>query len=125
MLCHSELVEVKRVPGKGRGVFARHRIPKGSLIERVPVILLPIREMGRPETTLGRFCFLRSRSTVAVALGYGSLYNHSYSPNARYDEEPGARMTFTALRAIRPGEEVTINYNGEPKDRAPVGFKVM
>ncbi|HZU37814.1 MAG TPA: SET domain-containing protein-lysine N-methyltransferase, partial [Gemmataceae bacterium] len=81
-------------------------------------------EGGLEASILKRYVFIRSRSTVAIALGYGSLYNHSYMPNARYDDEPGPAMTFTALRTIRPGEEITVNYNGDPKDRSPVGFEV-
>jgi hypothetical protein len=29
------------------------------------------------------------------------------------------------LRDIDPGEEITVNYNGEPEDAAPVGFQVV
>ena len=32
---------------------------------------------------------------------------------------------FTALRAIEPGEEITVNYNGDPEDGSPVGFEVI
>ncbi len=111
MLRHSELVYVKKVPGKGRGVFARQAIEKGAVIERVP--------------TLSRFCFIRNETTLAIALGYGSLYNHSYKPNARYDDEPAAQMIFTAIRNIAPDEEITINYNGAPWRKADVGFEVV
>jgi SET domain-containing protein len=62
---------------------------------------------------------------VAVALGYGSLYNHSYTPNARYDDESPQIKIFTAIREIAAGEEITINYNGEPSDESPVWFKVV
>jgi SET domain-containing protein len=62
---------------------------------------------------------------VAVALGYGSLYNHSYQPNARYDDESGKTKVFSALRDIAPGEEIVVNYNGVPEDKTPVWFKVM
>jgi SET domain-containing protein len=123
---HSDSICVKRVGGKGRGVFARRPIAEGAIIERVPGLLAPLEQATGVASCpiLSRYVFLRNRSTVAVALGYGSLYNHSYSPNARYDEEPGALMAFTALRPIATGEEITINYNGDPEDRAPVGFEV-
>ena len=32
---------------------------------------------------------------------------------------------YTALRDIAPGEEITVNYNGDPSDRSPVGFDVI
>jgi len=124
---HSDLVFVKRVKGKGRGVFARRRIAEGALIERVPVILMPINLLvgGLDNPLLAKFVFYRNRSTVALALGYGSLYNHSFTPNARYEDEAGARMVYIALRGIAPGEEITINYNGDPEDRSSVGFEVV
>ena len=71
------------------------------------------------------YCFEWGRGTVAVALGYGSLYNHSYQPNARYDDESGQAKVFRAIRDIAPGEEIVVNYNGEPGDETPVWFKVM
>src|SRR4051812_29125897 len=90
---HSELVFVKRVKGKGRGVFARRAVPRGAVIERVPVLLVPIAE-ARASPTVADYCFLKDERTVAVALGYGSLYNHSYRPNARYDYGAGATLVF-------------------------------
>ena len=60
-----------------------------------------------------------------MALGYGSLYNHSDRPNARYHDEGGRTKVFTAIRDIGPGEEITVNYNGDPCDETPVGFEVV
>ena len=96
------------------------------MIEHVPVLLVPLRQVsGSGAPALARFCFLRGRSTGAIALGYGSLYNHSYAPNARYEEGPAATMLFLALRPIEAGEEITVNYNGDPHDDSPVGFEVL
>jgi uncharacterized protein len=124
---HSESIEVKQIHGKGRGVFARRRIRKHEVIERVPVIVLPMEaiEDATPGPGLANYCFLWGRRSVALALGYGSLYNHSYKPNARYDDVGPRTKVFTALRDIAPGEEITINYNGEPVDRSSVGFDVI
>ena len=124
---HSQLVCVKNIRGKGRGVFARRPIPKGTVIERVPVVLVPIQQIvgGWNNPAVARFGFVRDRWTVAVALGYGSLYNHSYRPNARYEDRPAATMVFTAIRDIAQGAEITVNYNGNPEDKSPVGFDVI
>jgi SET domain-containing protein len=124
---HSNLVYVKRVKVKGRGVFARKPIAEGAVIERVPVILMPISLLvgGLDNPLLAKFVFYRNRSTVALALGYGSLYNHSFTPNALYRDEAGATMVYVALRNIAPGEEITINYNGDPADHSAVGFEVV
>lgn len=126
-LTHSDLIAVKRVKGKGRGVVARRAIRAGEVIERVPVLVLRLDEIrdGDGWTGLAGFCFLWGEGTVALALGYGSLYNHSFDPNSRYDDEGQRVKVYTAIRDIGAGEEITINYNGEPTDRSPVGFEVV
>jgi len=120
-------IEVKQTKGKGRGVFARRLICDGEVIERVPVLVLPVGETrsNSGTTRMAGYCFEWGRGTVAVALGYGSLYNHSYKPNARYDDESGQTKVFRAIRDIAPGEEIVVNYNGEPEDETPVWFKVI
>jgi hypothetical protein len=127
VLTHSDAIEVKRVRGKGRGIFARRLLRRGAVIERVPVLVLAVEELrdARSWDGLAGYCFLWSRGSLALALGYGSLYNHSYRPNARYDDEEGRIMVFTALRDIGRGEEITVNYNGAPGDETPVGFDVV
>jgi len=126
-LRHSDAIEVKQIKGKGRGVFARRLIHDGEVIERVPVLVLPVGETrtATGPTRMSGYCFEWGRGTVAVALGYGSLYNHSYQPNARYDDESGQAKVFRAIRDIAAGEEIVVNYNGEPEDETPVWFKVM
>jgi SET domain-containing protein len=122
---HSELVCVKKVKGKGRGVFARAAIRKGTIIEQVPVLVVPIKNLvgGLENEILRKYFYIWTRGNVAVSLGYGSLYNHSYTPNADY-EHGNSSMIYRALRHIAAGEEITINYNGDPKDLSPVGFEV-
>ena len=123
----SESIEVKRIKGKGRGVFARRLIRKGEVIERVPMLVLSSEdfENGLAGTLLANYCFAWGRNTVGLALGYGSIYNHSYKPNARYDDVGPQTKEFTALRDIPPGAEITVNYNGEPKSRTAVWFEVV
>ncbi len=123
----SASIEVKRIKGKGRGVFARRLIRKGEVIEVVPMLVLTAEEFegGVSATTLSNYFFAWGKNSVALALGYGSLYNHSYRPNARYDDVGPQTKDFTALRDIEPGEEITVNYNGKPKSRAAVWFEVV
>ncbi len=120
----SDAIEIKRAKGKGRGVYARRAIRKGEVIERVPVIVLPVEEYakGLARTALRDYCFGWGEGQVALALGYGSLYNHSYRPNARYLDVGPRAKEFTALRDIGPGEEITVNYNGKPRGRSKVWF---
>jgi SET domain-containing protein len=126
-LTHSTAIEVRAVRGKGRGVFARRPIGAGEVIERVPVLLVDAQDLRDRDGWIGlaSYCFLWDTGRYALALGYGSLYNHSYLPNARYDDAGRMTKVFTALRDIAAGEEITVNYNGDPDDRAPVGFTVV
>jgi uncharacterized protein len=123
----SDAIEVKQIKGKGRGVFARRLIYDGEVIERVPVLVLPVGESrgASGPTPMSDYCFDWGRGMVAVALGYGSLYNHSYQPNARYDDCSGQTKIFMAIRDIAPGEEIVVNYNGEPGGPVAVWFKVQ
>ena len=62
----------------------------------------------------------------AIALGYGSMYNHANPANMRYASAfEGRAIRFTAARTIKGGEELTINYNrtrGEPTSDEDVWF---
>jgi uncharacterized protein len=120
------MIAVAESGNKGRGVFAQKRFRAGELIERCPVILLNPAERDRiGSTILAMYCFCWGTDSekMAIALGYGSIYNHSYEPNADFHRavEDGA-IDFVALRDIDRGEEITINYNGSPEDQSPIWF---
>jgi SET domain-containing protein len=89
-------------------------------------VLVPIKDLadGLKNPTLNKYFYLWTKTHVAVCLGYGLLYNHSYEPNAVY-EHGVQTMTYRALRDIAEGEEVTINYNFDPNDQSPLSFDVV
>lgn len=126
-LMPSTMIEIKRTRGKGRGVFARVLIPAGTVFERAPLLVMSAREALESEhsNVLPAYVFEYGKGKVALALGFGSLYNHSYSPNARYDDAGGQIKEYRALRDIQPGEEITINYNGAEDVMDPVDFHVV
>ncbi len=120
---------VVHFPGKGRGVVALRPFAAGELIERAPVVIVPAREVPTlSATALGRYYYEwgEQDEQAALALGFGSLYNHSFDPNASYEfREDDGVIEYLALRDIDAGEELTINYNnlGEYAD-SPLGFDV-
>lgn len=122
----SAYIEVKFTSNKGRGVFARKHIPAGTEFEKVPVLVLPEEEAlsGEAGEVLADYVFEWGEGTVALALGFGSIYNHSYRPNARYDDCRKMTKIYTALVDIEAGEEITINYNGHEDGTEYVGFDV-
>ncbi len=121
-------VTVGAAMGKGRGVFARERIRTGEIFERAPVIVSPGSEwVNLEKTVFYHYCFGWGPQLehAAVALGYGSLYSHSYQPNAVYIRRlDDLLIDFQALRDIEPGEEITVNYNNDPTNQEPVWFEL-
>lgn len=115
-------IEIRKSRGRGRGVFATERISEGSVIESCPVILF---KQKTSDHMLQEFAFRWDKNTVALSLGWGSLYNHSYTPNAACDQRKRAKcIDVVALRDIEAGEEITFNYNGPPDDDSPLWFDV-
>ena len=117
---------VKDSPGKGRGIFSQRNFKKGEVIEICPVIVLPAEEIDSLELTqLYNYYFAWGPDSkdAAIALGYGSLYNHSYNPNARYYKDfENSLLKYICIRDIQEDEEITINYNCNPEDKTPVWF---
>lgn len=113
--------------GRGRGVFATRLIRKGEVIERAPVVVIPKSEWKHAQKTViddYAFDWGDERDHAAIVLGYGSLYNHSKIPNARFVDRAGKKLyEFVALRDIEPDEEIFTNYNGEPDDQTPLWFE--
>ena len=120
------LIRVKESSGKGRGVFAEKNFKEGEIIETCPVIVFPAEEVDALESIqLSNYYFAWGAASeeAAIALGYGSLYNHSYTPNATYQKDfDNSLLKYICIREIQKNEEITINYNGNPKDETPVWF---
>ena len=122
-------IKIAEFPNKGRGVLATSEFVAGQTVERCPVIVIPASEAPLiRDTRLSHYYFEWGDDCkqAAIALGYGSLYNHSYSPNARYEfREAEDYLEFIALRDIQAGEEITINYNNlGPSASHPLKFDV-
>lgn len=111
----------------GLGVFTKTHIPAESVIEVCPIIYLPEQDIpALQKTVINNYYFEwdDDRKGGAIALGYGSIYNHSFKPNACYDVDvESQRLYILAYRNIVPGEEITINYNGDPGNKDPLWFE--
>jgi len=118
---HPADVFVARSSLHGRGVFAGRTFFAGETIEDCPVLLLPAERVIA--LGLDGYCFEWTAGQVAIALGFGSLYNHAWHPNAQYDHDYGAGIvTYSAVRHIAAGDEITINYSGDPDGRTELWF---
>lgn len=119
-------ITVKNTEKYGRGIFAIRNIKKGEFIEEAPVIVITIIEWKLMKKNILSNYVFRWGEDKALALGYGSLYNHSYTSNARYlTNIENQSIDFYAREDIQEGEEITVNYNGDPNDQALIWFEVI
>lgn len=109
---------------QGRGVFTAEAIANDSIIEICPVIVVPGKDFDRiHESFLHDYYFIwEGVAETAIALGYGSLYNHSESNNADYEMDfPSQTISIIAQRDIEAGEEICIDYT-DGQDRSTLWF---
>ena len=97
----------------GRGVFAAVPIAAGDIVEECPVIRFPAAEREHIDATLIDEYYFDWDGDGAIALGLGSLYNHSDTPVAEYIKDTvNDVLVVRAVSAIAAGEEITFSYSG-------------
>ena len=119
-------IDFKTSPKKGRGIFTSKSIKKGTVLEISPVIVLTEKERATIEKTL-LFHYIfewgNDKKKAAMALGYVSMFNHSYSANCEYEMDYKLKtMTIKTVCDVKKGEELFINYNADPNDKTKVWF---
>ncbi|MEK7168548.1 MAG: SET domain-containing protein-lysine N-methyltransferase [Patescibacteria group bacterium] len=127
----SNKIYIKRskILNAGRGVYALSNIKKGEVIERCPIIEVPKHDMANLNESIlvtYFFYFGKKKQRLLIALGFGSIYNHSHKPNAIYEIKLTENtINFIALNDIKKDEEITFNYShGNPKNKNPLWFEV-
>jgi SET domain-containing protein len=113
---------------RGKGVFTTEYIPKGILIEVAPVIVMSNEQrMLLDQTLLHDYIFEwgRNKKQCCLALGYISIYNHSYHSNCEYEMNFAKEIiSVKSVQDIHAGDELLINYNGTYNNSKPVWFDV-
>jgi uncharacterized protein len=108
------------------GVFSRTAFKQGEIIECCPLIVFPAEDMEFLQyTNLYNYYALKSKENLppVLALGFGSIYNHSSPSNAEYKIElDEKRLIVTAVCSIAANTEITINYNGAFDNDNKVAF---
>lgn len=100
----------------GRGIFATRDIEHGEVIERSPVIVIES-ESHISGTILEAYVFewRGQKKDCAIALGVGSIFNHSWNPNVAYRPVLSKmEIHYKAARDISKGEQLFINYGYTP-----------
>jgi SET domain-containing protein len=122
----SDAVYVANSKAKGRGVYTNKALEANMVIEIAAVIVMSAQDRKLLDQTLLHdyiFEWGVQKNLCCMALGYVSLYNHSYHSNCTYDMDFKKKtITITNTRKIKKGEELFINYNGDPDKKTPVWF---
>ncbi|MET0242808.1 MAG: SET domain-containing protein-lysine N-methyltransferase [Flavitalea sp.] len=113
----------------GKGVFTSEDLPRGTVIEMSPVIVMNGSDRKLiDQTKLYDYIFEwgDGEDQCCMALGYIPMYNHSYKSNCEYDMDYDDEiMTIKTVRKIKAGEELFINYNGEWNNEKKLWFEAI
>jgi SET domain-containing protein len=119
---------IENSANRGLGVFTSENIEAGTVIEISPVIVMSGEDRKLLDKTLLHdyiFEWESEKNKCCMALGYVPVYNHSYQANCEYEMDfETAKIKITAVRFIKAGQELFINYNGDWNDSKPVWFDV-
>src|SRR3989344_893025 len=112
------------MPGVGEGLFAVYRIAEGEFVLEYTGERLPT---GTAEDAGSRYLFVLDKEWTidgSVPDNTAGFINHACEPNCEASVEDGHIMIY-AVRAIRSGEELTIDYGEENFKEfiEPVGCK--
>jgi SET domain-containing protein len=121
-----EDVHVAETKKMGRGVYTKRAIVAGTLIELAPVIVMNGEERKQLDQTLLHdyiFEWGENKEQCCMALGLIPVYNHSYQSNCEYEMYFSKEViAVKAVRDIKAGEELFINYNGDWDNKGKVWF---
>ncbi|WP_116106929.1 SET domain-containing protein [Lewinella sp. IMCC34191] len=111
-MLHLPFIYVRPSPLGGRGVFTAQDIAAGTIVELAPVIVLSSQDRAVIHATgLHDYYFLWDVDGAAIALGYGSLYNHASEGNLDFEMDYDYdQIRFVAARNVAAGDELLINY---------------
>ncbi|KAF9086094.1 hypothetical protein BGX23_009141 [Mortierella sp. AD031] len=105
-------LQIQDCGAKGRGVLTTVAIPARAVIDISPILLFPTKEYTThgQHTQLDHYTY-RWKGGMALALGLGSMFNHSCSPNIGFQRDiENGLIRYSALREIQAGEELCISY---------------
>ena len=106
-------VEVRASPIDGQGVFAAEAIPARRRIGEIRGERISVAQARIRATRYERVMMVEVSETHALDFHKSTdamrYTNHSCAPNAGLVIRRG-RVSFRSLRAIEPGEEITVNY---------------
>jgi uncharacterized protein len=111
---------------KGWGVFTNKPIPKNTIIEISPVLVMTSKEkVLLDQTKLFNYIFDWNQDQCCMAMGNVPIYNHACPSNCEYFQDyENNTIYIKTVRSIKANEELTINYQGDFDSEKPVWFEV-
>lgn len=108
-------IRKSRIPNAGYGVFCNRPFRAGEVVEVAPIIEVPRSVVYTADNILWSYVFTSHNDPkcVVLALGYGSMYNHSSKPNVGHfvnGYDPKRLLTFRAIKDIPEGAELLLDY---------------
>lgn len=120
-------VSKSKIPNSGRGVFASTKIKAGEVVESCPYIEIPKEQLESLERSVFInyvYFFGKKKNRMLIPLGFGAIYNHSYTPNAIYKIKPKEGVIeFISINNIKRAEEITVNYIQGNDKNVPLWFE--
>lgn len=122
------MIEVRQSNIHGRGVFAAAPIEVGAQFHTAQLLVFPLSDYDAlQQTVAGHYVFHVSddpddgpNTVNGLAMSPISFINHSRTPNCSFAvNEASQTISFSALRNIAEGEELTIDY-GDFAERAGI-----
>lgn len=109
---------IKNTKKYGRGLYATRNFKKGEIIEISPVVIVEKSDVHTIEATvLNLYVFEWNKNTSALALGNGSLFNHSRRSNVSYMNSFRTKeIVFVTTKNIKKGQQLFIDYGYDPKE---------
>jgi hypothetical protein len=109
------MIRIDKTKTMGRGIFANCDIKYRSIVEISPVIIIPKRDIKKIDNTIiETYVYGWYNNCAVIALGIGSLFNHSEIPNVQYFIE-GTNIVFETLKPISKNDELYIDYGYDPR----------
>ena len=99
------------IPNSGRGVFAEKDFKQGEVIEVCPLLTDYKKNFANSKIKDYTFKSKFKPDQEVIVFGMCSMYNHSDNFNVGHNQDP-ENMIFKAVRDIKKGEELYVNYGG-------------
>lgn len=99
----------------GRGIYTTKNFKVGETVILNPLLrAFDADTKHLLKTSMYRYAFEWHDGTLSFALGLGALLNHSEEANVEQSFIGEDGIIFKAIKAIKQGSEITLDYEGTP-----------